>query len=162
LIGGGSPRAWHQWVTGDFNKEVLEIYPTGHFRDFEGYFEEIISYAELVDIVNHQAGNQDWFQRLSAVAGVYLITDNITGQQYVGAAYGKNGIWGRWEEYAHCPHGGDEKLKELLTDNPGREKSFQFTILQILPEALKRDEALIWEKLYKDKLGSRVYGLNLN
>jgi len=36
---------------------------------------------------------------LASVAGVYLILDTETGYQYIGAATGKDGIWGRWSKY---------------------------------------------------------------
>ncbi len=38
--------------------------------------------------------------KFCAVAGIHLITDTLTGKQYVGSAYGKDGVVGRWCEYA--------------------------------------------------------------
>ncbi len=33
---------------------------------------------------------------VSSVNGVYLILDTRTGNQYIGSAYGNDGIWQKW------------------------------------------------------------------
>ena len=64
--------------------------------------------------------NKQWKMMLSNVYGVYLILDTITGQQYIGSAYGKDGLWGRWSNYIHTKHGGNKILIELLKESPSR------------------------------------------
>lgn len=100
--------------------------------------------------------------RLSAVAGVYLILATTTGSQYVGSAYGLEGIWGRWSAYAESGHGGNLLLQELLANDASYPMAFSYSILQILPRTHARSEVLQWERLYKEKLGSRAKGLNAN
>jgi hypothetical protein len=43
--------------------------------------------------------DDNWQYRLRVARGVYLIRDLRTGVQYVGAAYGENGLWRRFKEY---------------------------------------------------------------
>lgn len=49
---------------------------------------------------------------LSAVNCIYIITDRKTGKNYIGSTYGKEGIWGRWKEYAKTGgHGNNVTLQ---------------------------------------------------
>jgi len=88
--------------------------------------------------------------------------DKITGNQYIGSAYGKDGIWQRWSEYSKTGHGGNELLKELCLIDTQYYKNFQFTILQSLPSNLSNKDVIAVESLYKKKLGTKVFGLNKN
>jgi len=99
---------------------------------------------------------------LSSVAGIYLIVDLSDGSQYIGSAYGKDGILGRWTQYANSYHGGNEKLIKLLKDEPERYKKFQFCILRTLPKSMTDVQVIAYEQLYKNKLGTRTFGLNIN
>ena len=157
---GGSARAWAQNLT---KKMVVEILPKGYVRSFPGYLDFILKFDELRGIVDSSDSNRVWHTMLSAVAGVYLIVDTITGSQYVGSAYGKNGIMGRWTRYSKDGHGGNAKLQELLSER-GSEyaANLSFTILQTVSTSLSRREVIARENIWKDKLGSRAFGLNLN
>ncbi|MFS9089853.1 GIY-YIG nuclease family protein [Streptococcus infantis] len=62
---------------------------------FPGYENISFSYQEL----KKNWANSSWRQYLSAVYGVYVITDAKTGKLYVGSAYGDNGVYGRWSTY---------------------------------------------------------------
>ena len=157
---GGSTRAWAQNLA---KKEVVEILPKGYVRSFPGYHDFILKFDELRRIVDSPDSNRVWHTMLSAVAGVYLIVDTTTGNQYVGSAYGKNGIMGRWTRYTQDGHGGNAKLQELLSKR-GSEYSdnFSFTILETISTSLSRREVIARENIWKDKLGSRVFRLNLN
>ncbi|MDQ7860339.1 hypothetical protein RCO48_02485 [Peribacillus frigoritolerans] len=55
-----------------------------------------------------------------------------------------------------------KKLKELIDADPQRIHSLKYTILQPLPKHLTINEILKEEIKYKNKLGTRAYGLNLN
>lgn len=156
---GGSPLAWHQWYT---DREVTEVLPRGYVRSFPGYLDFVLSHAELRDIVAYPDANHDWHRMLGAIAGVYLILDTVTGRQYVGSAAGAGGIMRRWTDYAESGHGGNHRLKELLTADPLGAARLQFTLLQTLPPSLTRDEVIAYETLHKHKLGSRAFGLNAN
>jgi len=156
---GGSARAWCQRYR---DKEVIEILPIGYVKEFPGYLDFILSYSELREIILNPQANREWHRSLSAVAGIYLITDRSTGTQYVGSAYGAEGILGRWRNYAIQPHGGNRLLQELLQRNPTGHRFFDFTILRTLDKTMSQNEVFAIETLYKRKLGSRAYGLNAN
>ena len=156
---GPTTRAWHQWLR---DMPVTEILPQGYVKAFPGFLDFVLTFDEMRQMVSNPEANRIWHQMLSGVAGVYLITDNKTGQLYVGSAYGKDGILGRWKVYAKTGHGGNAKLKRLLSDRPARADDFSFTLLRTLPTTLTQREVVAKEQLYKRKLGSRAHGLNLN
>lgn len=151
--------SWHQWINNEM--EVIQIHPGLHYKQFTDYFEFILKFEELKEIVNNQYS--DWKRMLSASKGIYLINDTTTGKLYIGSAYGENGIWGRWSEYVRTDgHGGNKTLKELVGNNPIHGNHFQFSILMLLPKTITQDEAIKKERLFKNKLGTNSFGLNNN
>lgn len=157
---GKGALAWFQWLS---NKEVIELLPKGQLRPpFRDYLEFTLTHSELVDLYQHEDANREWRARLAAVAGVYLVLATTTGAQYVGSAYGSAGIWGRWAAYARDGHGGNVLLKKLIAADSNYPDAFSYSILQILPKTFARSELLEWEQRYKEKLGSRVQGLQGN
>ena len=152
--------SWHQWIKNEM--EVLEISPGLHYKRFTDYFELILDFMELREIVVNQY--TDWRRVLSAVKGVYLISDTLTGKLYIGSAYGEEGLWGRWCDYvATNGHGGNKELKALIDEDWEYAcKHFQFSILMLLPKTVTPDEAIRKEQLFKRKLGSNSFGLNNN
>jgi len=152
--------SWHQWIKNEM--EVLEISPGLHYKRFTDYSDLILDFNELCEIV--ECNYKDWRNVLSAIRGVYLITDLHTGKLYVGSAYGEDGIWGRWAEYvATGGHGGNKSLRELVAqDGYYASKFFQFSILMLLPKTVTAEEAISKEQLFKRKLGSNSFGLNNN
>ena len=142
---------------------MVEVLPKGYVRSFPGYFDFVLKFDALCRIVDSPDSNRVWHTMLLAVAGVYLIVDTKTGNQYVGSAYGKNGIMGRWTTYSKDGHGGNAKLQELLNKHgSGYAANFSFTILQTVSTSSSRREVIARENRWKDKLGSRAFGLNLN
>jgi hypothetical protein len=156
---GGSTR---NWVQNNPEKEIVEIKPKGFVSEFSGYLDFVLSFRKLEQIVHNADANYTWRNKLSSISGIYLILDKITGKQYIGSAYGEKGVWGRWESYVKTGSGGNNLLVELLANNENYKYNFQFTLLQTLPSNLRSDEVIGYEKLYKEKLGSRVFGLNKN
>jgi hypothetical protein len=149
------------WVQRPANKRVIELLPSGHLlRPFTDYLGFTLTRSELEYLCRDADANKEWRARLSAVAGVYLILATSTGAQYVGSAYGVEGIWGRWVAYARTGHGGNTLLRELMAGDVAYPEAFSYSILQILPRTATRNEVLKWERLYKQKLGSRAVGLN--
>ena len=157
---GRATLSWHQHTK---NKPVVQILPKGHLlRLFTDYLDFTITHSELRYLFAHEDANREWRARLSAVAGVYLILATTTGQQYVGSAYGAEGLWGRWSAYASNGHGGNILLRSLIETGSAYPNSFTYSILQILPKTATLSETLKWERLYKEKLGSTAMGLNAN
>lgn len=54
--------------------------------DFPGFNAVLLSHTMLRTVVRES--NPSWMAALGNVSGIYLITDNTTGKQYVGSAYG--------------------------------------------------------------------------
>ena len=156
---GGSTVSWCQKK---LDKEVVEILPEGFAKTFLGYENVLLKFEELEKIIKFPDVNKQWKMMLSNVYGVYLILDTTNGQQYVGSAYGKEGFWGRWSSYVQTKHGGNRILVELLNDDPLRYKKFQFSILNVLPNSSLREQVIQLEQITKEKLGTRVFGLNSN
>ena len=156
-------QAWHQWA--DQPKDIVALYPQTNFREinpFSTYEDVLLTYDELVAIVQDTLTYNDWKSALSNVNGIYLILDKKTGSQYIGSTYNQDGIFGRWKNYADTKDGGDVGLKALLKERPDAYKDFQYTILRVLSKCITPEEAINIESLYKEKLGTRVTGLNLN
>jgi hypothetical protein len=157
---GKGTLAWHQRAS---NKTVVEVLPAGYLLEpFHDYLQFTLTYHELVHLVEHQEAHKEWRARLSAVAGVYLILTTTTGKQYIGSAYGAEGICGRWLAYARTGHGGNALLSELIATDPAYPASFSYSVLEILPTSFARAEVLAHERQFKRKLGSRATGLNAN
>ena len=129
--------------------------------DFPGYNSVRLSYNLLKLITSDQ--NPSWKGALSNVAGVYVITDTQKGGQYVGSAYGGEGLWQRWQEYAKSGHGKNKDLKALLKSK-GKDYSnnFQFSILEICDLNASEEIVLNREIHWKEVLKTREFGLNKN
>lgn len=156
---GTAALSWHQWINN--LKEVLQIHPGLHYKQFTDYFDFILDFHELKEIITNQYS--DWKRILSVTKGIYLISDNSTGKLYVGSAYGEDGIWGRWSNYVSTNgHGGNKTLKELISADGNYAQDFRFSILMLLPRSITPDEAIKKETLFKNKLGTNSFGLNNN
>lgn len=159
---GNNPRVW---VQKSLDKNVIEIRAKGFVRDFTDYYDFVLSFDELKAIINQPDGNPEWINKLSAVSGVYLIVDIKTGNQYIGSAYGKDGFLGRWTNYAANNHGDNKSLKDLVSPDNGKRKyesNFQISILRVMDKASNKIEVIAAESFLKQKLGTRVHGLNNN
>ena len=162
---GQGARNWcHNGTT---EKEIVALMPhrnaqlVSKLTDFENMR---LSFDELESIIAAPDFYSDWVGALSTTYAIYLITDTASGQQYVGSAYGKNGLYGRWSEYVNTKHGGNKKMRELLKKHPERYHRFQFSILQTLPKSLAVDNVSVIEveSLWKSKLNTIEFGLNDN
>jgi hypothetical protein len=93
---------------------------------------------------------------LSEWRGIYYIFDEATGKGYVGSAYGKENILGRWKNYAANGHGGNAQLRRL---DP---RMFRFSILQRVSPDMEPAEVIDIENSWKSRLHTRIHGLNDN
>jgi hypothetical protein len=160
IIDWPSPRVW---VQKNLEKEVIAIRAKGFVRDFTDFYDFILPFDELKMILKHRDGNPAWISKLSAVSGVYLITDNKTGHQYIGSAYGSEGFLGRWENYANNNHGDNKSLKSLIVEH-GEDYAvnFQISILRVMDKSSSKADVIAAESFLKNKMGTRVHGLNNN
>ena len=144
------------------NLEVFELLPRRMaVSDFPGYSNVLLSKATLDLIVRQEVPS--WKGALSAVAGVYLLTDTHTGKLYVGSATGEGGIWTRWAGYAANGHGGNRDLRKLLdAEGTGYAKHFQYAVLEIADTHASDEQVLEREEHWKRVLRSRDHGYNGN
>lgn len=158
---GATARSWVQWYERN-PKEIVEIMPAGYLGQFPGLLDFVLDHEELKRLIANPEANADWKHHLSAVNGIYLITDHHTGRQYIGSACGNEGIWQRWSNYAQQWHGGNRELIGLYDKDPNHQRHFTYSVLQTLPSNLTQREVVAIENLYKQKLGTRAHGLNAN
>jgi len=129
--------------------------------EFPGFKAVNLTKEELELIVRQSL--ESWRTALSNVAGVYLISDTLSGKLYVGSASGEGGIWQRWSCYAADGHGGNIELRKLLSEQGvERAKKFRYSILEIADLHASYQDILDRESHWKDVLMSRTYGLNAN
>ena len=160
---GKNAISWHQWF--DTNEKAVIRIDRGLTENdvplFTGYNDVLLNYRQLKSIFDKQIA--DWKNRLDCCNCIYLIQDKNNGKQYVGSTYGKEGIWGRWREYAETGHGNDVQLMEKLKEEPlYAEKNFQWTILEVLPLQISDAVAIDRELLWKRKFCPHDFGYNTN
>ena len=112
--------------------------------------EKIFTWDELSVIPS------SWKNALAQWRGIYFIFDVSDSKGYVGSAYGKENIYGRWLGYSITGHGGNKFLKKR---DP---KNFRFSILQRVSPDLEPDKVIQIENTWKERLHTREYGLNDN
>lgn len=158
---GPSAISWHQWLNDKNDKEIIEITP-GFDHIFPGYEKITLTLAQLKNIILEKE-YPEWKKMLSAVNCIYIITDRKTGKNYIGSTYGKEGIWGRWKEYARTGgHGNNVTLQKLYTQDNRYPNNFSWSILETLSISISSYEAINIENCYKKKLGTLAFGLNNN
>jgi hypothetical protein len=149
--GGGSSgkRAWNQRADAQ-NKVITELHAGAIHAPFPGLLKISEPLSTLV------AKPPSWVEPLSAAKGVYMLTCPQDGSHYIGSATGAGGFWARWSEYRANGHGGNVALK-------GRPISdYTVSILQVAGSNETMDDVLAAEQLWKRKLLSREFQLNLN
>ena len=106
-----------------------------------------------------------WKAALENVKGVYLVTDTKTGRFYVGSAYGEQGVWSRWRNYADTGHGGNVELRKIVKSADLRycRANFRFALLEHRLSKTPDDVILAREEYWKRILRTRRdRGLNRN
>jgi hypothetical protein len=149
--GGGSSgkRAWKQLADAQ-NKVITQLHREAAQAPFPGLL-------QLSEPLSRLATRPpSWVEQLSAAKGVYLLTCPNDGSLYVGSATGAGGFWARWSEYRANGHGGNVALR-------GRPFSdYTVSILQVAGSSENNDDVLAAEQLWKRKLMSRKFQLDLN
>jgi len=130
-------------------------------RAFPGLQSLTVSFSELENIVKH--GIATWREPLSAVHGIYLLRVEETNSNYVGAAYGGQGVWGRWMEYVMTGHGNNALTRKVFGSDPVAyaRKNVSFTLLEPVLPAVSDREVIERERYWMNALGTRSLD-NLN
>lgn len=155
-------------------KIVVSIYPDSK-HVFPGYNRVCWDFATMKEYVTKPAEYEEIETALKEVYAVYLVVDSISGKYYVGAAYGRDGLFGRWKAYADTTgeggsgeNDGNKGIVEYLKENPDAYLNFQYSILEVIHKTgiNEKDIAatLEAEKVWKRKLCSlnTSWGLNRN
>ncbi len=144
--------------------EISEILKSEYKGErFPGFENISLNFTLLEQIFNTTPA--DWRTALQNVKGVYLIADKSNGKKYIGSAYGSDGIWSRWQSYKETGHGGNQKLKELISHHGLKHarEHFKFTLIECWP--FKTDDKYIIsrESFWKEALITRQkFGYNEN
>lgn len=146
---GDGKRSWSQRADSKRgSKPIIELTEAFREPEFPGYTRFI---ANLAGLATLPVG---WVAALQSVRGIYLLTCPRTKEQYVGAAYGSEGFWGRWKAYMSTGHGGNEGLRSRDPSD------YQISILEVAGSATASEEIISMEQLWKAKLQTREMGLN--
>lgn len=108
----------------------------------------------------------DWKTALENTKGVYLIADHRNGKKYVGAAYGQDGLWSRWQAYLLTGHGCHSDELTKLISIEGVEYAREYFSLTLLEyRSMRTDDDVIFrrENFWKEALNTRgAFGYNKN
>lgn len=120
-----------------------------------------LGYPELKIII--ERNNIEWRTALSAIKGIYVITDEQTGKLYIGSAAGKQSFWQRWSEYITNLHGSNRELREVINQKGEKyAKNFQFSILEVMSPTATKEAIVKREQHWKEVFMTREYGYNSN
>lgn len=146
---GSGYRSWVQRA-GKQDKPILEIRRFVGEPKFPGFLEFRARLSALAGVPT------SWRITLQSVGGVYLLVCPETGKQYVGAAYGEEGFWGRWMIYVSSGHGGNKGMKDLPPCD------YQVCVLEVASSSAGVEQIVGMESRWKETLLSREFGLNRN
>ena len=148
------------WNKPEIKLPIVEIRPQKMtMQDFPGYNAIVLPHSNLQIVTEQQIAS--WHGPLACVKGIYLITDTKSGKHYVGQASGRDGIWGRWCDYAKTGHGGNKELKALLRrKGAGYATNFQYSVLEIADTHASDEDIHARESYWMLAIQSREFGLN--
>jgi len=152
---GPAKIAWIQYASNQ-NQKITELRPEFKEPDFPG----ALSFTSRLSALDGLPIS--WKAVLKECAGIYLLTCPKTGLQYVGKADGKDGFWGRWQDYVTTCHGGNVGLKRHHKQHHKRPGScdFQVSILEVAGSSTTEKEMLQMEEGWITRLRTRHRGLN--
>lgn len=140
--------------------ELVEMLPSRKRLEFPGYDNVDLTWHDLKTIIT--TNDPDWYAALSNIKAIYLQTDRATGKSYVGSAYGKDMLWGRWRDYAETYHGGNKSLVQLYNELGSRafEKNFHYHILEVFPPKTDDGDIINREHWWMNTLDTIRHGYN--
>lgn len=163
IIDWMTPRGWYHNYKTTTAKVLLQILPINFVSDFPGLMNIKVSYQELEKIIHYPESHPQWRESLQHLQAIYLILDTESGNQYIGTTFGDNGLWNRWESYVRGDRtGGNIEFKALKEKDHHFYRHFQYSILEVLSKTADKHYCIAQETLWKDKLGTRAFGLNRN
>ena len=151
--------SWHQW---GLEKPVVELRDPNALGPCPDYREIDLSLAKLVFLTRHEEANPSWRDKLSAVGGIYLLSDRAHDRLYVGQAGGETGFWGRWRAYAG-QRTGNVAIDPAFDAGELRPESTTLSILEVVSRGASAKVVLDrLEVRWKERLRTRTVGYNRN
>jgi hypothetical protein len=147
---GDGQRAWVQRAHLR-TKPIVEIRRQISEPAFPGFLQFTSRLSEV------EALPSTWIAALRSTGGVYLLVHRERAHLYVGSATGGEGFFGRWLTYQNG-HGGNVGMQEI----EGKAEDYDVSILETAGTGLEDREVLRLEANWKQKLASRLHGLNRN
>ena len=147
---GDGQRAWVQRAHLR-TKPIVEIRRQISEPAFPGFLQFTSRLSEV------EALPSTWIAALRSSGGVYLLVHRERAHLYVGSATGGDGFFGRWIGYQNG-HGGNVGMQEI----EGTAEDYDVSILETAGTGLEDREVLRLEANWKQKLASRLHGLNRN
>lgn len=157
---GKGTRSWAQW---GLDKPVVALQQPGALAQCPDYGDIDLSLSKLRHIQTHELVNSSWVERLSAVGGIYLMTDEKNHKLYVGQAGSKKGFWERWQSYA-WGQTGNKEVDPAYVDGRLDVEHTKMSILAVLPRGTPSETLNTLESRWKERLQSRIpsRGYNAN
>ena len=136
---------------------VYELLPVSFNQDiFPGYDKVNVDYKTLAHVIQ----TPSWKTALENQKAVYLLTDTYTGKLYIGSAYGRTMLLGRWQQYIDTGHGNNVELIKLGKSYINQH--FRYSILEIFKSTTADKIILERESWWKGVLQTRIFGYNSN
>lgn len=147
----GLERSWYRLAENN-TIPVSAIHAESRFEGAMPAWDELtFSIAELRVLPSR------WRLALQQWRGIYFIRDASDGMGYVGSAYGRDNLYGRWLNYGTTGHGGNRLLR------PRDPANFTFSILQRVSPDQDPAEVIRIENSWKLRLHTKAPdGLNDN
>jgi len=156
---GKGALAWHQW---GLDKPVVELREGGELHPCPDFEEIEISLSKLDFLYRHEGVNPSWRDRLSAVGGIYLLTDHRNNKLYVGQANGGEGFWGRWRAYV-SQKSGNKLVDPAFESGALQPDQTTLSVLRVIRKgAASSAEMNRMESAWKRRLCSIATGYNAN
>ncbi len=151
--------SWHQWA---LDKPVVELRDPNSLGPCPDFREIDLSLAKLSFLIRYEDANASWRDKLSAVGGIYLLTDRAHHRLYVGQAGGETGFWGRWKAYAE-QRTGNVAIDPAFEAGDLRPETTTLSILEVVPRSATAKVTLDrLETRWKERLCTRNAGYNRN
>ena len=159
-IGRDLYNRWYQNLD-KLEPEIYELSPNTKMDSFEGYQKVKLTHPQLSRIFTNN--EPSWKLALSAVKGVYVITDRNNGKLYIGSASGNTeGLWQRWADYANTGNltGRNTEFEKILQEKGAQYiiDNFQYSILEIFDTKTKQETITERERHWKKVFDTLRHG----
>ena len=141
-------------------RDVVGLRESGCVGPCPDYQDIEVSIALLQAIFRNPDANSSWRDRLSAVGGIYLLTDLRTHRLYVGKTDAREGFWDRWHAYAQM-RTGNVLVDPAFATGALQPQQTIMSILQVVPRGSATEHRIEQlESRWMHRLQTRHVGYN--